>query len=395
MSDIRRLGTCTVLVVLFGIISSAVVAAEEPPREVYLTIDEVGGIDAAEIMREAIVAALVRGVGARWRFGTERISLEPPPWPPALEVTLNILPHDETSVRVVVQGRISVTEELVVEWDEVIRPDRAGRFLDPDYWQELVHHVQHGVRLLNDVRPTTLTIRGTPGATVSGLSDGQKTLDDEGQLSVSVIPFQTYNVLLQRPGYRDKEVVVTPSLEDLTLDLNQDKYLRHAISLSLEELAFPSVAYSLFDESTTWFATVGFTSYAGGLTPFTAFTAHAEDGDRSFFTSLPFLRTDLLGGMLFRDRDQPFRFWLQGGGFLRLHYPEGNVGLEPVLPYGATVRIGLDYELPRRFTFTAGMTTDLYVPRSPDFVDWSFGLYRLGPFILQTGLLHVGVRVVL
>ena len=395
MLALRRHGLFLFFTVLFLIAGLFAAVAEESLPEVYVTIGEIGGVEAAGIMREAIVAALVRGVDARWRHGMDQVVIQPPLWPPALEITLNILPHDETSVLVVVQGRISVTKEIVVEWDEVIRPDRAGRFLDPDYWQELVHHVQQGLERLHDVRLTTLTISGTPGATVSGLSDGQETLDDDGQLSVSVIPFKTYRLRVHRSGYRDREVVVSPTLEDLSLVLPQEQYLRHSISLSLQELAFPSLAYSFFDDRTKWFASLGLTTYAGGLTPFTAFTHDAEDTDRGFFTSLPLLRADVVGGVLFRDRDQPLRFWLQGGGFLRLHYPEGSLRLEPVLPYGGTVRFGIDYELPRRFTFTTGMTTDLYVPRSPDFVDWSFGLYRLGPFILQTGLLHLGVRVVL
>jgi hypothetical protein len=384
------------IVTLFvAIVSFEVVGAEEKRWEAYLSIEEVSGVEAAEILSEAVVTALVREVDARWRYNTDELVIQPPPWPPALIVTLNVLPHDETSVRVVVEGTISVTDETVVAWEQVIRPDRAGRFLDPGFWHELVMHVQEGVRLLAHVSPTTLTLTGMPGATVSGLSESGEILDEEGRLSVLVVPFQTYDLLLQFPGYRDQHVVVTPTLEDLTLLVPQEKYPRHTITLSLHELAFPSVEYSYFDDTTTWFGSVGFTSYAGGLTPFTAYTADPEDKERGLFTSLPLLRANILGGMLFRDRDQRLRFWIQGGGFIRWHYPEGSWGLEPTLPFGGMVRLGVDYELPGPLTLTAGMTTDMFIPRAPDFVDWTFGMRRVGPMILQTGLMHIGLRVVL
>lgn len=354
-------------------------------RATYAIVRDPADRDAAAITR-ALETSVFPAVQALWFTG------DPHGVQATAAATITVERRREAAFAVSLEVVSTDDQRVLGTYSRTVRVDPAGRYAVAALWQPVIAALQEALDSKDPRVP--LRVSGPAGAAVrvrAGTVLVEGTLPRGGAVEILLARFQHLEVDLSLAGYRSaqKTIFLADAPADVVLDLY--RYPRHTAAIFLQELSFPEVEYTFFAPQGRWTASVGATSYLVGITPF----RELNDAHQSpqLISSMPLTRITATGGVLLRDRDHPLRIHLQGGVFLRLVHGEGLSGLEPVLPSGAVLRIGAEVEVAQRLVLSAALGSDAYWPVAEPFVGSQVLLRRVGPVVLQTGLLRAGVRV--
>lgn len=273
--------------------------------------------------------------------------------------------------------------------------DRAGRHLFPAPWRRITEELSAALEA-QDPR-VTLTVSAPRGTNLTLTTPTGRVLaddlvvDERGYMELRVRTNQRITVTAESARFRRETIPIEIGPMDVELPFLPYRYPRHTMGLTLRELSFPEVEYTFFDRAVRWHMATSVTFHQIGITPLQALNRSRDTA--SLITSHPLTRADLVGGWLSGNRDTPLRFVVQAGGFMRLYHRDDGVILDPILPGGATARVGVEFEMGRRLTFTGTLGGDLYVDVDEMFVPQQLFFREMGPFYGQIGVFRAGVRV--
>ena len=401
-SKVARFGLARILMImfLFGIPIVHVYTQEllEQPRPVhravYTIVYDPADLDAGAITR-ALETLVFPAVQALW-FTGDPVSVRA-----SAQVTIQVERSQPSAFSVLLEVISLDDQRILGTYNRIVRLDPAGRYSLAVLWQPLIEKLQEA---LDSKDPRiSLGITGPVGASIRVLnreegstSQGgdvlvEGTLPSGGTTEILLTRFQYLEVELSLSGHRSARNVFF--LEDAPQEMIVElyRYPIHTLGFFLQELSFPELDYTYYTPQGRWTASLGVTSYLGGITPLRELNDVHQSAQ--LISSIPLTRISATAGVLLRDQDHPLRIHLQGGFFLRLIHTEELSGLEPVLPSGAVMRIGAEFEVSPRLIVSAALGSDVYWPVTEPFVGSQILLRRVGPAVLQTGLLRLGVRV--
>lgn len=355
----------------------------------------------AGLVARAFEAALREGVRALWiapqadGVGETAAMLELAEAQQALALARFVLTAtDADHFSLTVQITAVEGARVLVELGHQIEADRGGRFMAAGPWRPAVEAIAVAVDSLSPM--IVLTVRSTPGALIEGFGEPFH-LDAHGFGRLSVPRYTSFLLTISAAGHRTLQVPVYVERTSFEVGDRLYRYPRHSVALFARELSYPSVEYAYHAPRGNVLFTAGLDTYVWGVTPMRNVTGGYGNPSR-LFTSLPLSQLTVTAGGMSGDRDSVLRAVAQIGAFVRFVHGGGLFGLEPVMPAGLTLRLGLERELSQWFFLSASVGNDLFWPVRMDFLPratLSPFVQRIGPFVAQLGLIRLGVRVVL
>lgn len=278
---------------------------------------------------------------------------------------------------------------LLTDISAEIGVGRLGRYLRSGSWEAVVHELDPHIEAF---RPfTSVTVRSEPEATITW-SRGTAVADGDGRAVVRFRHMRSYTLTAERPGFRSREVTVFVGREGTEVDLTLLEYPRWFIGLGAPSISYPKLyggAY-LRETSTVIYAEVP--SLAVAFTPLRQYNS-AYDERPSLLTFFPITELALGVDWFLASRDRRSRPYLGGQLFGRFLHASYQTGIEPVLPGGAAVRLGLQRELGEQFFFDMSLDSRLYYllrPSSTRTYDFHYTLFDL-PILWNPATVSIGL----
>jgi hypothetical protein len=211
--------------------------------------------------------------------------------------------------------------------------------------------------------PVTLTLRGVPGTSVTGLSPKPLSLGHDGIATVELPSPAPYSLRATAFGY-------VPSRMDIYLNGPTELSLPQARSPWLkldggfQDGLFPSAAANFSIPSLPFFARLELTTYRVGIT---------LNRDQ-IFSSLPLTTYSFLLGAYLSPEDRDTRWYVGAGALLRVSWPGGGpLVVDNLLPFGVRIVGGCDFPLFGRMRSFVELTPTGYYAPQPVLFAASFG----------------------
>ena len=243
-------------------------------------------------------------------------------------------------------------------WDDVVSP------LLKKYPPLVSHAYSRG-----PPAPVTLTIRGVPGTTITGLSSQALTVGSDGTVSIELASPAPYSLRAVARGYvPSRTSIYLDGQTELTLQQSPSPWLR--LDAAFLDGLYPGVSATFSIPSIPVFARVGFTTFRVGI---------AINKDQTF-ESLRLSQLTLLLGFYRSPEDSAIRSYFGAGPLLRISLPpSGTFTVDGLLPFGVQVVAGVEFPVAGRLrAFVEYSPTGYYTPE-PMLFKSSFG-HDMGTF---------------
>ncbi|MFP4300590.1 MAG: hypothetical protein ACOC47_01965 [Alkalispirochaetaceae bacterium] len=282
--------------------------------------------------------------------------------------------------------------ELLGSLESTVSIDRLGRYLRSSSWEDAVAEL---APFIEAYRPfTEVVILTEPGARLTWGDSGGAEASEAGRATVPLRNMRSYRITAELDGYRTDSTTVFVERERMEVDLDLLRYPRWMVELSFAGLSFPRIGGGRFLRETSLYLYGEFTTRSIGFTPFIQMNRQEDEEDPRLFSSYPVSEVALGADLYLRNRNSLLRPSVGVqllGRFLHAGYISG---LDPVLPVGAAVRIGAQYELGEHFFLFSNLDSRFYYLREAPFLAPYDFTYRLGnlPTLWQPVTLTFGGR---
>jgi hypothetical protein len=258
------------------------------------------------------------------------------------------------------------------------------------YWFPAVDLVES--RLLSPDYEALVSISGSPGTIVTGLSEAAVVLDGEGK-GQTRIPFgETMRFEARAEGFHSVEGTIRATAAELDLLLDQPVRGRLSYDLYLTGFSYPGGGLS-FHLTPAWnLIRLDLFTYALGFIPY----ANVGGERGRLFASEPVSHATVSVLQHLVSPENPIRPYIGIGATARLLHAGGTIRREPIAPYGATALLGA--ELPRRYgAWFFEYAPLFYFVEEPELWDsqfsrWQPGYVRLGDNVLDVMMIRIGFR---
>jgi hypothetical protein len=243
--------------------------------------------------------------------------------------------------------------------DETLEKElrRGIRDLQRLFWADVTAPLAdyYSTAFSKDVSEGTLVFEALPGTRIGGSAWKKLQVDAEGQTSVQVPLPATLPYRATKPGYWPVEGEIYMDQTRKVLALEQERGVRFALDVYLQNLSYPGFDFMYFFVPDTVFARIGFLTYLLGIV-----FDDREDSRDSIFVSHSLNNIVLSAGTYLNAPDRVFRPYLAAGCLLRLVTAKGYWGLEPIAPLALQPVFGLEYGRSPRFKLYAEYAPYIY-----------------------------------
>lgn len=283
-------------------------------------------------------------------------------------------------------------EELLTTIRTESQVDRLGRYLRSSAWDFAVERLSP---FIDAYRPfSRLTVETSPGTTITILNRNIREIaDDDGIAELSLRNMRSYQVTLDKAGFRSEETTLFLGREPTRITLPLERYPIWTVSVSLKEAAFPGVGVGRYLGTTSLLLEISAVTHLFGFTPLRQLGQQFAN-DPGLVTSIP--TTEFLFGadLYLRSRDLLLRPYVGIDTFMTLIHADYYTGIDPILPFGGGISFGLSQELAERLYAVADIESRFYyVTNRSLLVPYSF-FYTLAdtPIGWQPAILRLGLR---
>ncbi len=228
------------------------------------------------------------------------------------------------------------------------------RTITQGFWDSVAATIRNDYGSVVDT--LRVTVRGLSGTRVSGLGSSEMTINENGELAVTLPNPATYTISATAPGYYPVTRTFYLGYSPVTEELQQVRAARMGVDLAGSTLQFPSAHFWYFPVPATLYLRGGVTTYAVGL--------YLVNSTPAVLQGNPLTRLELGAGWYFTAPGKSLRTYAGADLMVRIAHGVNVFGIDSYAPIAGAAVAGIEYSPTLSFHFFAEYNPTIYL--TPD-----------------------------